>query len=209
MQSFSLLLGLAMLLVLGGCATDDPSADDVDAAQAVAESGQADGAAGETPCETVRPDTDIPSPGACAAYALGDIRLAVDYGSPGVKDRDIFGGLVPYGEVWRTGANEATTFSTSGDLLVNGDSLAAGTYGLFTIPTETDWTVIFNGVAEQWGAFDYDAAQDSLRVTATPAPARTPLERFTISFEDGTDGSVVMVLAWDDTRVPVTLSAGG
>ncbi|MEM1054653.1 MAG: DUF2911 domain-containing protein [Bacteroidota bacterium] len=206
MRSLSLLFGLAMLLVLSGCASEDSPAD---SAETTAEAAAADGAErADGDCETSRP-AEIASPGACAATTLGGARLVVDYGSPGVKGREIFGGLEPYGEVWRTGANEATTFTTSEDLLVNGDSLAAGTYALFTIPRETEWTVIFNSVAEQWGAFEYDESADVLRVTATPAATDALIERFTISFEEAADSRAVMTLAWANTRVPVSITTAG
>lgn len=156
-------------------------------------------------CEPER-EQDIPSPGACASVALGANELEVQYGSPSKKDREIFGGLVPYGEVWRTGANEATVFTTDVPLTIGGDVLPAGSYGLFTIPGETEWTLIFNAVAEQWGAFEYDAEQDVLRTTVSPSPADAAQEQFSISFDKTSDTEATMVLAWDDVRVSVPLT---
>lgn len=146
------------------------------------------------------------SPNAGAMQTIGTTMVMVHYSRPSVNDREIFGGLVPYDEVWRTGANESTAISFSGDVEIGGQALAAGTYGLFTIPGEDEWTVIFNRTAEQWGAMSYDAAQDALRATATPMTAASPQEQFQISFQDVTDESATMVLAWDDVRVPVAIS---
>jgi hypothetical protein len=100
---------------------------------------------------------------------IDGVEVSIAYGRPNVKGRDVFGGLVSYGKVWRTGADEATTISFSSDVTIEGEALAAGTYGLFTVPGEESWEIIFNKVANQWGAVKYDAAQDALRVRVTPA----------------------------------------
>ena len=91
-----------------------------------------------------------------------------------MKGRPIWGQLVPYGQVWRSGANEATTITFDQPVMVEGQPLAAGTYSLFTIPTEKQWTMIFNKTAKQWGAFKYDDKQDALRVTVTPQKGHYP-----------------------------------
>ena len=91
--------------------------------------------------------------------------MTIDYSSPAVKGRPLWGGLVPNGEIWRTGANEATVFEVSQNVVINGEELAAGKYGLFTIPGEGEWTVIFNTVWDQWGAFNYEDGKDALRIT--------------------------------------------
>ncbi len=132
---------------------------------------------------------------------IDGVELTLEYGRPNVKGRAIWGGLVPYGEVWRTGANEATTFSIDKDVMIEGAKLAAGTYGLFTIPGESEWVVIFNKVPNQWGAMKYDQAEDALRVTVEPEAAE-----FVESMEFVLDGSDV-VLRWENLAVPVTLSA--
>ncbi|MEM6805746.1 MAG: DUF2911 domain-containing protein [Bacteroidota bacterium] len=111
---------------------------------------------------------DIPSPMKELSAKIGGADVKIVYGSPSVKGRDLYGALVPYGKVWRTGANEATTFETSADIEVAGKSLPAGKYGFFTIPGENEWTLIFNATPDQWGAYNYDVAKDVLRVTATP-----------------------------------------
>lgn len=101
----------------------------------------------------------------------GGAHLTINYGSPSVRDRKIWDGLVPYGKVWRTGANEATRFTTDKSIMVEGKSLPAGTYGFFAIPAANEWTIIFNSVANQWGAFKYDSTKDVLRVMVTPKKA--------------------------------------
>ena len=135
---------------------------------------------------------------------VGVTDVVITYGRPSVRGRTIYGDLVPYGEVWRAGANEATTITFEDDVMIEGEALSAGTYALFTIPTEDTWTVIFNENAEQWGAYGYDETQDALRVTVDPeaAPAQ---EMLTFTFEDVTDTTATAVLHWDEVRVPVAL----
>lgn len=118
--------------------------------------------------------------------SVGEAALTVNYGSPSVKGRTIWGGLEKYDEVWRAGANEATTFETSADIMVEGQPLAAGKYSLFIIPTkEGNWTAIFNGVAEQWGAYEYDAAKDVLRVEVAPVFVEDTKESLDYMMADG------------------------
>jgi hypothetical protein len=107
---------------------------------------------------------------------------------------------VPYGEVWRTGANEATTFSVSDDVMIEGQSLSAGTYSLYTIPGADSWTIIFNNAANQWGT-NYDDSNDALRVEVSPETGDTR-EMMMFSFTDVTDTAGTCVLHWADTRVP-------
>lgn len=101
--------------------------------------------------------------------AAGGAQVVVEYGRPNVGGRKIFGALVPYGQVWRAGADEATTISFDKNVSIEGQALPAGRYALFLIPGETAWTVVFNKVADQWGAFKHDPASDALRVTVKPA----------------------------------------
>ncbi len=153
------------------------------------------------------------SPNAGVMQNIGTTTAMIHYGRPAVKGRTIFasteGALVPLGQVWRTGANEATVVSFSGDVKVGGEMLSAGTYSLFTIPGESQWTVIFNTVAEQWGSNGYDMSKDALRTMAAPIAGGPSAEQFTISFENVTAEGAVMVLAWDDVRVPVSISVAG
>jgi hypothetical protein len=127
-----------------------------------------------------------------------------DYSRPSLKDRAAFGEkspLAPVGEVWRTGANEATTFTVSKDVKIEGQTLAAGTYGLFTIPGATEWTIIFNKTAKQWGAYEYKAADDVLRVKVKPTTTTTPVEQFTIT----ADKSGKVTMAWAKTAASFTV----
>jgi hypothetical protein len=146
------------------------------------------------------------SPNATVAQTLGVTDVTVTYGRPAVKGRTIFGDLVPYDAVWRTGANEATTITFSTDVEVQGEPVDAGTYGLFTRPGATTWTVILNGEPAQWGAYRYDESKDVVRVEATPENAQAR-ELLTFQFEDVTETEATLALYWADVRVPVTLTA--
>ena len=146
-------------------------------------------------------DAERASKNGNAKGTIDGVEVTVDYGRPNVKGREIWGGLVPYGKVWRTGADEATTITLSGDVTVEGKALPAGKYAVFTIPNEDKWTVIFNKTAKQWGAFKYDSGQDALRVTVAPKTAD-----FVESMDFQIDGPSV-VLRWDKLAVPVTIKA--
>ena len=127
-----------------------------------------------------------PSPAATATGKVGDKTITIAYSQPAVKGREVFGKLVPFNEVWRTGANDATTFTTDKDITVEGKALKAGTYSLFTIPTEKgEWTIIFNSEAKQWGAYKYDAKKDVLRVNVKSSKTATVTERMTFDIKDG------------------------
>jgi len=141
------------------------------------------------------------SPNASVSQTIGVTEVTISYGRPGVKGRTIWGELVPYGEVWRTGANEATTISFSKDVTVEGEPLPAGTYALFTIPKEAEWIIVFNKNAQQWGAFDYNASQDALRVKVKPQAA-SPQEWMSFSFEDLSSNSATVVLRLEKLAVP-------
>ena len=117
------------------------------------------------------------SPAKVAEGTAGGSKITINYSSPAVKGRMIWGDLVPLGQVWRAGANEATTFTTSKDILVEGQKLPAGTYSFFIIPNEGTSTMIFNKVAQQWGAFNYDSKQDQLRVNVPSQQTSTMEER--------------------------------
>ncbi len=138
------------------------------------------------------------SPNAGVMQTIGTTSVHIMYGRPSVNDRDIFGGLVPYDEVWRTGANEATTITFSSDVTIEGQPLAAGTYGLFTLPTADSWTFIFNNTADQWGAFDYDSAEDALRVTVQPIH-EFEVEQMSFWFNEISATSAKAVLGWAGT----------
>ena len=148
-------------------------------------------------------DAERASKNGMAAGKIDGVEVTLEYGRPNVKGREIFGRLVPYGKVWRTGADEATTITLSGDVSVEGKALPAGKYSVFTIPEKDKWTVIFNKTAKQWGAFKYDEGQDALRVTVTPKKAD-----FVESLDFEIDGPSV-VLRWAELAVPVTIKPAG
>ncbi|HVS01059.1 MAG TPA: DUF2911 domain-containing protein [Thermoanaerobaculia bacterium] len=145
-----------------------------------------------------------PSPKASVSQTIGITDVTLHYSRPGVKERKIWGELVPYNEVWRTGANENTTITFSTPVKIGGKELPAGTYGLQTIPTASDWTIIFSKDAELWGAFDYKQENDALRIQAKPAPADFQ-ERMGFEFDDVTDNSAKVVLRWEKLQVPFSV----
>jgi len=147
-----------------------------------------------------------PSPPAQTDCKLaGGKTIHVDYSSPRMNGRKIYGGLVPYGQVWRTGANEATTLVTSADLSVGGTPVPAGTYTLFTIPTADKWTLIISKKTGEWGipypGQDQDLTRVDMKVTQRPSPT----ENFTISFSPG-GKTCTMNVDWETTRASVDLS---
>lgn len=117
------------------------------------------------------------SPAMTAEGTAGGSKITINYSSPAVKGRVIWGDLVPMGQVWRAGADDATTFTTEKDIMVEGKKLPAGTYSFFIIPGETESTLIFNKVAKQWGAYSYDAKEDALRVSVPSGQTTTMEER--------------------------------
>ncbi|MGH9382430.1 MAG: DUF2911 domain-containing protein [Thermoanaerobaculia bacterium] len=133
---------------------------------------------------------------------IGGVDVRITYGRPQARGRTVWGDLVPYDAVWRAGADEATTITFSSDVTIEGQPLPAGTYALFTIPSQETWTVVFNKVAEQWGAYDYDESQDALRVQVQPTTG-DHVEELTFSVE----GNAV-VLSWEKLRVPFKVEAG-
>jgi hypothetical protein len=147
------------------------------------------------------PPPDL-SPKASVAQTIGVTNIEINYHRPAVNKRKIFGGLVSYGAVWRAGANENTTISFSTPVTVEGQSLPAGTYGLFMIPTPTTWTVVFSKFAEAWGAYSYDPSEDAARVTVTPQPMNDSQERLVYTFDDVTSNSGTASLRWEKLRVP-------
>jgi len=144
------------------------------------------------------------SPAATVTQTIGLTDLTVSYCRPGVKGRVIWGDLVPYGEPWRTGANEATRFTTTDPILFGGKELAAGAYSLFTIPGKDEWIVVINSEKDLWGAYEYKPEKDVMRVTVKPA-AVEPQEWMEFSFEDLTPSSANLVLRWEKLRVAVPI----
>ncbi len=145
------------------------------------------------------------SPKANLVQQIGITDLTMSYSRPGVKSRAIWGALVPYDQPWRTGANEATTFTTTDPISVGGNALPAGTYSFFTIPTAGDWTVIFSKQQGQWGAYEYDPNQDAARLTVKPTAA-DPVEWMQFTFDDLTANSANLTLRWEKLKVVVPIS---
>ena len=157
----------------------------------------------------LKPMTKKASPEDTIAYVKGDLNIDVFYCQPSKKGRDIFGGLVPYGQVWRTGANEATTFETNKDLLVGGKELPAGKYTIFTIPNENEWEVIFNNKMYSWGVAGFNG-ESPRKPEYDEAIVKVPVNRlgdvvemFTMKIEDGENPELTM--SWDQTQVNVPI----
>lgn len=134
-------------------------------------------------------------------FGLG--KISITYSRPNVKGRKIFGGINPYGQVWRTGANAATTINFTENVVIEGHKVAPGTYSLFSIPNKNVWTIILNKVVKQWGAYSYKQAEDYLRFNVKPINVKEKRETFTISFANSTTKSTDMYIVWDHTAVPI------
>jgi len=144
------------------------------------------------------------SPAATIKQRVGLTDIEINFNRPGMKGRTVFGGLVPFGEVWRTGANTATKVTFSTDVKLNGTAVPAGTYEVFTIPGEAEWTVIIHKNMSQWGSYAYDMKNDVARISAKPAAGlMNPVETFSIGFSDLHSNSALLNLTWEKTRVPV------
>lgn len=153
------------------------------------------------------PKVDFPaaSPNSTLKQRVGLTDIEINYSRPGVKGRRIFGGLEQFGKVWRTGANSATKISFSTPVKLNGSEIPAGTYELFTIPGEQEWTVIIHKNVSEWGAYSYDAKDDVVRLKAKPTALAELVETFTIDVNDIRDESATLNLSWEKTRVPVKI----
>ncbi len=146
------------------------------------------------------------SPKAAVIQTVGFTDVRIDYSRPGVKGREIWGGLVPYNKVWRAGANEATKITFSADVKINGKTLKAGSYGFFTIPTKDKWTIIFNKVADQWGAFEYNEAEDALRLEVSPEKDDGCWQEWlAYTVTKTSDNTAVVRLEWEKLKIPFTI----
>ena len=145
------------------------------------------------------------SPHADVTATLAGKKITVSYGRPLMKGRAIFGGLVPWDQVWRTGADEATTFTTEADVVIGGLKVPKGEYALFTIPTEKQWTLVVNKTAKQWGAFKYAAAQDLGRTPMSITTSTKPVEQFTIEMVPA-GKQLTLKLSWDKTVATVAIA---
>jgi len=162
-------------------------------------------AAAATPAAAV-PDLPRASPAARVEQQVGVTTFGVEYASPGVKGRTIFGGLVPYGELWRAGANEATRLTASRAFKLGDKEVPAGTYALFAIPGEKKWTVILNSNTKTWGTYGYDQKDDVARIEVEAETLPASRERMTFLFSDATDDQVNLDLEWEKVRVRIPLS---
>ncbi|MDY0907020.1 DUF2911 domain-containing protein [Pedobacter sp. CFBP9032] len=142
-----------------------------------------------------------PSPAATATGKVKGATITINYSSPAVKGRKIFGGLEAYDKVWRAGANEATVFETDKDIMVEGKPLAAGKYSFFLVPKESGtWTAVFNKEPKQWGAYKYEEAKDALRVDVKVKPLKATQERLVYKIT-----KTGFSLDWDKVSVPVSI----
>ena len=147
-----------------------------------------------------------PSPAASASQTIGITDVDVRYHRPAVAKRRIWDGLVPYGVLWRAGANEGTTISFSTPVTVEGKPIAAGTYGLFMIPSAAKWTLVLSRFAGSWGTYNYDPGEDALRVDVSPEAAAEPQERLAYTFDDLAADAATLSLRWEKLRIPVRIA---
>lgn len=150
------------------------------------------------------------SPKDKAKISLNDLDLKVEYNRPSKREREIFGALVPFNKVWRTGANEATTFSTNKDLMIDGILLKKGKYTIWTVPMKNSWKVMFNSQQYEWGVDEkmqpmWDPNYDVLEIEVPTQQLDTTVEKFTIAF-DNTTGNLKLTLAWDNTKIEVPIA---
>lgn len=151
-----------------------------------------------TQAQTFR--TPRPSPNATITQTVGVTDITIDYSSPGVKERKIWGDLVPYDKIWRTGANEVTSITFSDPIKVNGNNLSEGTYGIHTIPREKEWDVIFSGSTKVNDPSNFDEKKEVLRIKVKPVE-NTFSERMIFTFSDMTDNSAMVNLIWEKIKV--------
>lgn len=145
-----------------------------------------------------------PSPLEMVTMKYEDIYVKITYGRPHKRGRNIFGDLLPYGEVWRTGANEATEITVTGSVNLGGQTIKPGTYTLFTIPQKDHWTIILNSDLGQWGAYNYNSKFDVVRFDVPVVKSVEVYEPFTIAFEQQAK-SAELVMMWDETKVVIPI----
>ena len=157
-------------------------------------------------CHAQQDKSKRPSPPAQATLDLGGGKsITVDYSSPRVKGRKIYGELVPFGQVWRTGANEATTFVVTADVTVGGTPVPAGSYTIYTIPNKDKWTLIISKKTGEWGTNYAGASEDLARIDMKASPLSSPVENFTISFDKSANGGTLNI-DWETTRASVSIA---
>jgi len=146
------------------------------------------------------------SPHVKAEVVLKGQPITINYGSPRIRGRQIMGKLVPYGQVWRTGADEATSLKTAVDLEIGGTKVPAGSYTIYSLPSEGKWKLIINKQTGQWGT-EYDESQDLARIDLTKTALPKPLEQFTIEFQKTSPEDATLVLEWETTKLSVPVRA--
>ncbi len=155
--------------------------------------------------DTAKLEFPAASPPCTLKQRVGLTDVEINYSRPGVKGREIFGSMIPYGKVWRTGANAATKLTFSTDVKLNGHEIPAGSYALVTIPDKDEWTVIINKGSDQWGTYKYDEKNDLVRFKVKPINIGYSLETLTIDVENIKDESADIRLVWDKTKIPLKL----
>lgn len=145
---------------------------------------------------------------ATVSQVVGDTTISITYFRPNVKGRTVWGDLVPYDKVWRSGANNATVFEINNDVTINGQALPKGKYSLHSIPTTGEITLIFNKTWDQWGSFNYDEKQDQLRVKVMPEKTAAPRETLMYEFAGIKDSTTNVILSWEKWRIPFTVNVG-
>ncbi len=150
-------------------------------------------------------NTPASSPTAMVSQKVGLTKVTVEYSRPSVKGRKIFGDLVPFDKVWRTGANKITTIKFDDDVMINGQKVAAGSYGWYTIPGKSEWTIILNSDDKQWGAYAYDEKKDVSRFKVTPYKT-AKAENMAIALEQTSPNNLEVILSWDKTAVKFAVS---
>jgi len=149
--------------------------------------------------------TPMPSPTAEIEQKIGLSEIEIEYSRPGVKGRTIFGDLVPFGEMWRTGANGPCVIDFDDETMVEGNKIAKGKYAMFTIPGEDMWTIVLNSNTKK-NAWEYDESTEAARFEVKPVKIPSKKETFTIEFDEITDASATLNLVWENTRVPIKLT---
>lgn len=190
---------LALAATLGACGQQQPAPEQTPAAPAATPAAPAAAPAGAPRA--------VASPRDTARASLAGHAVMVDYGRPYKRGRTIMGGLVPYGQVWRTGANAATTLVTARDISISGTRVPAGTYTLYTLPGEHDWQLIINRQTGQWGT-EYKQEQDLARIPLRIERTAAPVEQFTIQLQPS--GSALdLVMEWENTRLVAPIQPAG
>lgn len=145
-------------------------------------------------------NTPAASPSTTISQGIGLTKITIDYSRPSVKGRKIFGDLVPFGKVWRTGANKITSIKFDDEVIINGTAVKAGSYGLYTIPTATEWTIILNTDDKQWGSYGYDEKKDVYRFKVKPAKSKYFVEQMEIEIEGINPTTADIVIKWENTE---------